>query len=86
MKIPENVMPQTMEQVDGRVASASSCPALDCGSLVIQYREADKLQLGHPQDWKFACSRCGAEFTTPLGELIFQSIPRRWLSANGYPA
>ncbi len=41
MKIPENVMPQTIERADGRVASASSCPTLDCGSLVIEYRAAD---------------------------------------------
>ena len=78
-------MPETMERGDGRVASASGCPALDCGSIVIEYREADSLQLGHPQDWEFACSRCGTEFRVPRGDLIFQSIPRRWLSANGHP-
>lgn len=31
-------MPQTIEREDGRVASASSYPTFDCGSLVIEYR------------------------------------------------
>jgi hypothetical protein len=79
---PENVRSQTLERGDRRLAAASSCPAFDCGSLVLDYRPADSLELGHPQDWDFTCSRCGMEFTVPRGELIFQSIPTRWLSAN----
>jgi hypothetical protein len=75
-------MPQTSEQRNQSVAAASSCPALDCGSLVLDYRPTDSLELGHPQDWEFTCSRCGTEFTVPRGELIFQSIPRRWFSAS----
>ena len=78
-------MPETMEREDGRVASASSCPALDCGSLVIEYREVDSLQLGHPHDWEFTCFRCGTEFTALRGNLIFQSVPKGWLSANRHP-
>jgi hypothetical protein len=76
---------QTIERGDGRVASASSCPTLDCGSLVIEYRAADNVQIGHPGDWEFACFRCGTEFTALRGELIFQSVPERWLSVNGCP-
>jgi hypothetical protein len=86
MNIPENFSSQIFEQQDQRVASASRCPVLDCGSLVIEYREADSLELGHPQDWEFACSRCGTEFTMPRGTLIFQSVPKGWLSAQGHPA
>jgi hypothetical protein len=86
MRILKITMPQTLKQRDEIVAAASSCPALDCGSLVLDYRPSDSVLLGHPGDWEFTCSRCGAEFTVPRGELIFQSIPRRWLSANGLPA
>jgi hypothetical protein len=78
-------MPQAFEQENGRIASASTCPALDCGSLVLDYRPADSLELGHPHDWEFTCFRCGTEFTALRGELIFQSVPERWLSANGRP-
>lgn len=47
-------MPLTIQREDGRFASASGCPALDCGSLVIEYRAAAIFQLGHPYDWEFA--------------------------------
>jgi hypothetical protein len=80
--IHENVTTQTEEQRDDVVAAASSCPVIDCGSLVIDYRPADSFLLGHREDWEFTCSRCGMAFTVPQSELIFQSIPRRWLWAN----
>ena len=71
---------------DEIVAAASSCPGLECGSLVIDYRLADSVRPGHPEDWEFKCSRCGMEFTVTQGELIFQSIPKQWLSANIHAA
>jgi hypothetical protein len=74
-------MPQTAEKDNQSVAAASSCPALDCGSLVIEYRTTDSVQLGHLEALEFTCSRCGTAFTVPLGELIFQSIPKQWLLA-----
>jgi hypothetical protein len=80
--IHENVMSQTAEQRDDAVVPAFSCPVLDCGSLVIGYRPADSVLPGHPEDFEFTCSRCGTEFAAAEGELIFQSIPKRWLSAN----
>jgi len=67
---------------DEIVAAASNCPAADCGSLVLEYRAADSVRLGHAGDWEFKCSRCGMEFRVNKGELIFQSIPKRWLSAT----
>ena len=79
-------MPRTSQQDNRSVAAASSCPALDCGSLVIEFRSADNLQSGHSGEWEFACTRCGAEFTTSRGELIFQSVPRRWLHGTWAPA
>jgi hypothetical protein len=80
--IHESVMSPTAEQHEDAVVAASSCPVLDCGSLVIDYRPADSVLLGHPEVWEFTCPRCGTEFAAAQGDLIFQSIPKRWLSAN----
>jgi hypothetical protein len=60
-------------------------PALDCGSLIIDDRPKNSVQVGHLEDWEFMRSRCGMEFTVPRCELILQSIPSQWLSANGHP-
>jgi hypothetical protein len=80
--IHKNAMPQALVQCDDIVAAASSCPMPDCGSLVIDYRPADSVRPDHPEDWEFTCSRCGMAFTVTRGELIFQSVPKQWLSAN----
>jgi len=77
-------MPHDWEQHDDIVAAASSCPMPDCSSLVIEYRTASSVRPGHPEDWGFRCSRCGIDFTVTQGELIFQSVPKQWLSANTY--
>jgi hypothetical protein len=71
-----------LEQHDNVVAAVSSCPVPDCSSLVIEYRAATTIRPGHPEDWEFTCSRCGIQFTVAHGELIFQSVPKQWLSAN----
>jgi hypothetical protein len=78
----KNAMPEVLEYGDDIVAAASSCPIADCNSLVIDYRPAGRVRPGHPEDWEFTCSRCGMEFTVTQGELIFQSVPKQWLSAN----
>jgi hypothetical protein len=78
----KNAMLQALEQYDDIVAAASSCPVPDCSSLVIDYRPAGSVRHDHPEDWEFTCSRCGMEFTVTQGELIFQSVPKQWLSAN----
>jgi hypothetical protein len=78
----ENVLPQAKQPGRNIVAAASSCPVLACGSLVIDYRPADSVRPSHPEDWEFTCSRCGIKFTVTHGELIFQSVPKQWLSAN----
>ncbi|MGB9074207.1 MAG: hypothetical protein WCC22_16335 [Terriglobales bacterium] len=70
------------EERDDVVAAASSCPVPECSSLVIEYRAAGSSGPGHQEDWEFTCSRCGMEFTVAQGELIFQSVPKQWLSAN----
>jgi hypothetical protein len=78
----ERTMLDDWEQSDDIVAAASSCPVPDCGSLVIDYRPVGSVRQDHPEDWEFTCSRCGMEFTVTQGELIFQSVPKQWLSAN----
>lgn len=67
---------------DDQIAAVSSCPVVDCGSLVIAYSPADSVRPGHPEDWEFTCSRCCTDFAVTQGELIFQSIPKRWLSRS----
>jgi len=80
--IDDLAMPYVWEHPDEIVAAASNCPALGCGSLVIEYSAADNIRPGHAEDWDFTCPRCGIEFTGAQGELIFQSVPKQWLSAN----
>jgi len=77
----KDILKQNSAHGDDIVAAASSCPAVDCGSLVIDYRAADNSRLGHAGDWGFTCSRCGLDFTVPLDDLIFRSIPKLWFSA-----
>jgi hypothetical protein len=80
--IEARAIPHILEQHDDIVAAASICPLPDCSSLVIEYRAASAIRPGHPEDWEFTCSRCGLEFTVAHGELIFQSVPKQWLSSN----
>ncbi len=82
--IEARAIPHILEQHDDIVAAASTCPVPDCGSLVIEYRAATTIRPGHPEDWEFTCSRCGIEFTVAHGELIFQSVPKQWLSPNAH--
>jgi hypothetical protein len=69
-------MPQVLAHRDDRVAAVSSCPVLDCGSLVIEYCPAGSIRLGHSEYWEFTRSRCGMNFSVTQGELIFQIHPQ----------
>jgi len=80
--IEERALPMDWKQRDDIVAAASTCPVATCASLVIEYRAGGTVRAGHPEDWEFTCSRCGTEFTVAQGELIFQSVPKQWLSAE----
>jgi hypothetical protein len=82
--IEARAIPHILEQHDDIVAAASICPLPDCSSLVIEYRAASAIRPGHPEDWKFTCSRCGIKFAVAHCELIFQSVPKQWLSANAH--
>lgn len=87
--MPEGAGPSMLQDREERediVAAASTCPIPGCSSLVIEYRAAESVRPGHPEDWEFTCPRCGVEFTVAQGELIFQSVPKRWLSASIHAA
>jgi hypothetical protein len=80
--IERHAMSHDWEQREDIVAAASSCPEPDCSSLVVGYRAAAAVASDHSENWWFTCPRCGMEFTVPPGDLIFQSVPKQWLSAN----
>jgi hypothetical protein len=82
--IEARAIPHILEQHDDIVAAASICPLPDCSSIVIEYRAASAIRLGHPEDWEFTCSRCEIKFTVAHGEQIFQSVPKQWLLANAH--
>jgi len=69
------------EEVDLR-AYGATCPMPNCGALVVTYESPDSLQAitrWEGATWEFVCSECGAEFTAPKEDLLFQSVPREWL-------
>jgi hypothetical protein len=71
------------DERDEVVAAGSICPVPDCGALVISYRPSDRARRDDATSWcEFTCSRCGIDFTVPEDELIFQSVPKEWLSAR----
>lgn len=67
---------------DGEVAAGAICPIPDCGALAIAFRKTDGIgrDLFEPQE--FTCPRCGIDFAMPRDELIFQSVPKKWLVAR----
>jgi len=64
------------EEIDLR-AFGATCPMPDCGALAVTYESSDALSALH--NCEFTCAECGAEFSTPPGDLIFESVPREWL-------
>jgi hypothetical protein len=84
--IERYAMSHDWEQRDDIVAAASSCPVPDCSSLVVEYRAAGSVRSDDSEKWWFTCPRCGMEFTVPPSELIFQSVPKQWLSTNTHVA
>lgn len=63
------------------VAFGAVCPMPRCGALVVTYEPADSVRAvtKSTSTWNFVCAECGAEFTAPRGDLLFQSVPREWL-------
>jgi hypothetical protein len=69
------------EEVDLR-AFGATCPMPHCGALAVTYEAPGSLKevVGSgAATWEFVCVECGAEFTAPTADLLFQSVPREWL-------
>jgi len=69
------------EEVDLR-AFGATCPMPHCGALAVTYESSDCLSAlvgSDARNWEFVCAECGAEFSAPPGDLIFESVPREWL-------
>jgi hypothetical protein len=70
------------EEEVGLRAFGATCPMPSCGALVVTYESADSLNeiiCSQGSAWEFVCAECGAEFSVPRGDLLFQSVPREWL-------
>ena len=66
-------------------AFGTTCPMPGCGALAVTYeseKPLDQIFGSAGADFEFVCSECGAEFTAPDGDLLFQSVPREWLFAQ----
>lgn len=68
------------EDVDVR-AFGATCPMPNCGALAVTYASSRSVNesYGAVANWDFVCAECGAEFSAPRGDLLFQSVPREWL-------
>jgi predicted RNA-binding Zn-ribbon protein involved in translation (DUF1610 family) len=74
-------MPDDWDEHDD-IAAGSSCPMPNCGELAVAYRSTDGVERDRSEPWEFTCPRCGIDFTVPEDELIFQSVPSKWLLAG----
>lgn len=66
----------------GLRAFGATCPMAGCDALVVTYEPADSLtEVSQVRGaaWEFVCAECGAEFTVPRADLLFQAVPREWL-------
>jgi len=79
-------MPHDWEQREDVIAAGTTCPMPDCGALAIAYRSTEDVRHDDAEPWEFTCPRCEFEFTVPEGDLIFQSVPKNWLSAKVHDA
>lgn len=79
------MMPRNWEQPESMVAAGTVCPMPNCGALVIAYHSAESINAitrRRAAVWEFTCPDCGFEFTESADDLMFQSVPRRWLLAE----
>ena len=76
-------MPDYSDELDDIVAAASICPA--CDTIAFAYRSTD-MKRDDCDRWEFTCPQCGIGFIMPKSKLIFQSLPKEWLSAKVYAA
>ncbi len=81
-----NTMLHDWEERDDEVVAGAVCPQPDCGALAVAYRPPDCTGRNTAKPWEFTCPRCGIDFTTTEGDLIFQSVPKDWLLAKIHAA
>ena len=74
------------DERDDVVAAGSICPVPDCGALVVSYRPPKRAGSDNARSWcEFTCFHCLIDFSVPEDELIFQSVPKRWLWGESKP-
>jgi len=66
---------------DDEVASVSRCPIPECGALAVAFTPPDRA-CDSAELREFTCPRCGSDFSASDNQLIFQSVPKRWLLAR----
>ncbi len=84
-KADEKEMQPGWKPQAGITAAGAICPVPGCGTLVVAYGLAESIyevtRRRRPSR-EFICSGCGAEFTAPEKDLVFESVPRDWLLAE----
>jgi len=75
-------MSDNWDKHDEEVAAGASCPVRECGALAVVYDSSDCAGADVSGPWEFRCPYCGVDFTALADELIFQSVPRKWLLAR----
>lgn len=79
-------MADDWQQREDVIAAGTSCPMVDCGALTLAYKSIGDGGRDNTEAWKFACPRCGVEFTVAESDLLFQSVPKDWLLAEIHAA
>jgi len=74
-------MQDDWSEFDDEVATGSSCPTPNCGALAVAFTPQDARR-NHEELWQFTCPRCGCDFIASEDQLIFQSVPKKWLLAR----
>ena len=78
-------MQQDYQKPD-ELAAGAICPSFGCGVLVVTFRPRYVVTPDHVQAFEFTCGRCGFDFVVPQEELVFQSVPKNWLTSGVYSA
>jgi len=70
------------EKPEHEEAAGAKCPMADCGALAVAYTLVDRRRSDKDLPWEFTCPRCGFDFLVHEEELVFRSVPKRWLLAE----
>jgi hypothetical protein len=78
-------MQQDYQKPD-ELAAGAICPSSLCGALVVIFRARYFVTPDHLRLFEFTCGRCGFDFLVPQDELVFQSVPKNWLTSGVHSA